>query len=82
MFSPSTRWKWEFLQLQRYTSTRVLSTMTWPPETVTIQTDDLINQCELMEVHPTFAEGKQYLPVSVWGPMWYCVYPDSSCLTF
>lgn len=37
--------------------------MAWPPESLGIETEDLINQCELMEVLPASAQGKQFVPV-------------------
>ncbi len=41
----------------------MLSSIVWPPERLSFQTEEIINQCELMEVLPSSAEGKQFVPV-------------------
>jgi len=39
-------------------------TMVWPPDTLTIQSEEIINQCEVMEVLPSSSHGKQFISVS------------------
>ena len=38
---------------------------TWPPATLTMETEDLIDECELMEIYPERGAGKALLPVSI-----------------
>ena len=44
-------------------STATATTATWPPATLTINTNELIDECELMEIYPERGAGKALLPV-------------------
>ena len=39
------------------------SSSSWPPESLAAKTEDIINECELMEVFPERGAGKQFVPV-------------------
>lgn len=39
-------------------------TTSWPPETLTINAEEIINECELMEMYSEGAVGKEFVPVS------------------
>lgn len=38
-------------------------TTSWPPETLTINAEEIINECELMEMYSEGAVGKEFVPV-------------------
>ena len=44
-------------------STATTTTATWPPATLAINTNELIDECELMEIYPERGAGKALLPV-------------------
>lgn len=47
--------------------------MSWPPESLTTcNIDDLINECELVEVMPQKSQGRQSIPVRTVYKYRYC----------
>jgi hypothetical protein len=56
-------------------------TTSWPPETLTVNAEEIINECELMEVCPERSAGRHFVPVSQMSQEGTDSYTEAFCLT-